>query len=293
MNILETFAGLKEIKNWVILIFASLVIFDGIIWNEIIFNAPGGNPEVYFLDVGQGDSELVVLPDNVKVLIDGGPDKKILGNVSSAFSYFNRHIDLAIMTHAQLDHFGGLIEILKRYQVGAFVWSGIGNDTASFAELEKVLKENKVPQIILAEGDRIKYKNNIFEILYPSGSLSSAKDLNDAALVIKFSSDKGKILFTADIGKKIEEYLARKYDLRADILKVGHHGSKYSSMENFLKEVRPKISVIEVGKNSYGHPTKDVLARLSDIGSKIFRTDKNGIIKLVLNSSQIDILAQK
>ena len=109
----------------------------------------------------------------------------------------------------------------------------------------------------------------------------------------RFSSPDGKALFTADNDKKVENYLAGKYNLSADILKVGHHGSKTSSVAEFLKAVSPKISVIEVGKNSYGHPTKDALARLADIGSRIFRTDKNGIIKLVLNNNKVNVFAQK
>lgn len=287
------FTAFPKIKNWVIIIFIFFIFLDVLVWREILFNSPDGKPGIYFLDVGQGDSELIELPGNVKFLIDGGPDGKVIGNLEDIFSYFDRRIDLVVMSHAQLDHFGGLLEVLKRYQVGAFVWSGIKNDTASFSELEKVLGENKIPQIVLAEGDRIRYQENNLEIIYPPGDLSAVKNINDAALVLKFSSDNGKALFTADIGDKIEKYLSQKYDLQADILKVAHHGSKYSSMESFLKEIQPKISVIEVGKNSYGHPTSDVLARLSDVGSKIFRTDKNGIIKLILNDGQIDILAQK
>lgn len=284
---------IKEIKNWVVLLVAVLVIFDGLVWHEIIFNRQNQTPEIYFLDVGQGDSELVVLSGNIKVLIDGGPDKKILENLPAVLSYFDRRIDLVVMSHAQLDHFGGLIEVLKRYQVGAFIWNGIKNDTESFKELQKVIEENKISQIILAENDKIKYKDEIIKIIYPSGDMDPVKSANDAALVLKFESKNGSALFTADIGKKVEQELAAKYDLTSDVLKVGHHGSKSSSFAGFLGEVNPKISVIEVGKNSYGHPTKEALDRLSDIGSKIFRTDKNGIIKLVLGNNKINVFAEK
>jgi len=286
----------SEIKNWVILIFIFLFVLDCFVWSEIVFNGKSKNPEIYFLNVGQGDSEMVVLQNNVKVLIDGGPDKKILENIPEVLSYFDRHIDLVVMSHPQLDHFGGLIEVLKRYQVGAFIWNGIENNTESFAELKKVIKENNIPQIILAEGDKIKYQENEFKVLFPSGNLlatDNKKNINDDALVLELASPNGSALFTADIGKNIEDYLIGKYNLNVDILKVGHHGSKTSSVAEFLKSVSPKISVIEVGKNSYGHPTKEALARLSDVGSKIFRTDKNGIIKLVLDNNKINVFAQK
>ncbi len=284
---------LSDTKNWLILISVFFIALDLFVWNEIIFNGKNKNPEIYFLNVGQGDSELVALPDKVKVLIDGGPDKKILGNISSIFSYFDRRIDLVIMSHPQLDHFGGLMEIFKRYDVGAFIWSGEKTGAASFQELEKTARQNKIPELFLAEGDKIKYQGNIFEILSPAKNSTSIKNINDDALVIKFTSqNNGKVLFTADIDDKVEKYLSQKYDLTADILKVAHHGSKYSSSLEFLKSVLPKISIIEVGKNSYGHPTKAALARLSDIGSKIFRTDKNGIIKMVLDNNKVNVFTQ-
>lgn len=163
----------KEIKNWVILLAIFLIVFDGLVWHEIVFNAPNNNSEIYFLNVGQGDSEMIVLPNNVKVLIDGGPaNNKILENISDVLSHFDRHIDLIVMSHPQLDHFGGLIDVLKRYSVGVFIWSGIENNTASFAELEKTIKENKISQIVLREGDKIKYQGDYLEIIYPPKNLS-------------------------------------------------------------------------------------------------------------------------
>ena len=284
---------LADTKNWIILIFVFLFVLDCFVWSEIVFNGKNKNPEIYFLNVGQGDSEMIVLPNNVKVLIDGGPDKKILENISDVLSHFDRHIDLIVMSHPQLDHFGGLIDVLKRYSVGVFIWSGIENNTASFKELQKVIEENKISQIVLREGDKIKYQGDYLEIIYPPKNLSGVKNLNDAALVLKFTSKSVTALFTADIGKKIEDYLVKRYDLKSDVLKVGHHGSKYSSAKEFLAEVSPKISIIEVGKNSYGHPTKEVLARLADIGSKIFRTDKDGIVKLTFDNGQIKIFSQR
>ncbi len=282
-----------KLSNRIILLLIFLIIFDGVVWAEIIFNKPNKNPELYFLNVGQGDSELVVLPGNIKVLIDGGPDNKVLGELSSIFPPFDRYVDLIILSHPQLDHFGGLIEILKRYGVGALIWSGIENNTASFKEFKKTVENNNVPEIILAENDRIKYQGNDFEILFPPKNLPPTKKLNDVALVIKFTSENKSALFAADIGKNIEKALIKKYDLKSDILKISHHGSKNSSAEEFLRNVSPKISVIEVGKNSYGHPTKEVLAKLSDIGSKIFRTDRNGTIKLTFNDNEINIFSRK
>ena len=116
--------------------------------------------------------------------------------------------------------------------------------------------------------------------------------------MIKFTDNIGtekaiKVLFTGDIGEKVEKYLTNNFDITADILKVPHHGSKYSSSEEFLAAARPKISSIEVGKNSYGHPTDEVLNKLASIGSQIFRTDQNGTIKIVISENEINIFKKR
>ena len=117
--------------------------------------------------------------------------------------------------------------------------------------------------------------------------------MNDTSLAIKFVNNGGQtqtnILFTGDIGEKNEKYLVNNFDIKVDILKVGHHGSKYSSSNYFLKAVNPKIAAIEVGKNSYGHPTKETLNGLALVGAQIFRTDQDGTIKLIVNSGEINI----
>ncbi len=282
-----------KIPSWIILLILFFVIFDVFIWWQVFFAGPNKNPEIYFLDVGQGDSELAVLPGNVKVLIDAGPNNKIISELSSVFSPCDRYIDLVILSHPQLDHFGGLIDVMKRYQVGAFVFSGKQGETAAFGELEKTIKENKIPVVVLGEGDKIKYRNDVFDVLSPPENLLSSAELNDTTLVMRLLSQGVKVLFTGDIDSKIEESLARKYDLDVDVLKVSHHGSRLSSSEEFLKAVSPKISVIEVGKNSYGHPTKQALSNLTSVGSQIFRTDKDGIVKLAVEDGEINIFKQK
>ncbi len=278
-----------KLDNWVILLVLFLVVFDIFIWAEILFNDPGKNTELYFLDVGQGDAELVVLPGGVKILIDAGPNNRILNQLSSIFSPFERYIDLIVLSHPQTDHFTGLIDVLKRYQAGAFISNGQEGTAQSFKDLEKIIKGNKIKTLILSEGDKIRYQDNYFEILSPSKNLLLSNELNDATLVMKLTSQNFKTLFTGDTSSLVENYLLQKYDLDIDVLKVAHHGSKFSSTENFLKSISPKISIIEVGKNSYGHPTEEVLNRLSMIGTQIFRTDQDGTIKLIINDRGINI----
>jgi len=209
----------------------------------------------------------------------------------------DRYIDLLVLSHPETDHFNGFIDVLKRYQVGAFIYNGRAGSAQSWKELAKIVEENKIPVFVLGQRDKIKNQDDFFEILSPNADFLRSKKLNDTSLVVKFvNNDKQtqiKALFTGDIGEKNEKYLADNFDIKADILKVGHHGSKYSSSDYFLKAVSPKISAIEVGKNSYGHPTKEVLDRLALVGSRIFRTDQNSIVKLSVKGNEINIFKKQ
>ncbi len=277
-------------KKYIFIIILFLVIFDFFIWGEIFFGGPNKNTELYFLNVGQGDSELIVFQNGVKILIDGGPTNKVSTELSSLISPFNHYIDIIILTHPESDHFSGLIDTVKRYKVGAFIFNGENKNSNNFDDLKKVLEKNSTKIITIAEGDKIKYLENRFETLSPNIN-SNLTSTNENSLVLKLISQNLKALFTADIGEKTEKYLIQKYGdyLQADILKVGHHGSKFSSSENFLAMVLPKISVFEVGKNSYGHPNEGVIERLKNLGSKILRTDQNGTIKIFVDSRKLNV----
>jgi len=283
-------------RRHLILLLVFLTIFDFFVWSEIVFGKAriaNKKSEVYFLDIGQGDSELINLAGGVQILIDGGPNKKILDELASILPTTDRYIDLIVLSHPQYDHFAGLIDVFKRYQVGAFIYSGRKGEIKAFEDLEKVIKENKIKTIVLTQGDKIKYQNNQFSILSPSEDFLKSKELNDTSLVISLQSEKAKFLFTGDIGFAVENYLTKNFDLKSDVLKVAHHGSKYSSSEEFLKKVNPKISVIEVGKNSYGHPTNRALNGLALVGSRVFRTDNDGTVKLVISEDKIGIFKRK
>lgn len=281
-------------KNRFFLAAIFLIIFNALIWHFIVFGSGGGDLEIYFLDVGQGDSQLAILPGGAKVLIDGGPNNRAVQELSSLLP-FNRYLDLVILTHAQEDHFAGLIEVLKRHKVGVFIFNGRPGTTAAFKDLEKAVKESGAKTIVLGEKDKIRHRENYFYVFSPSRNLLSGKEINDSSLVIKLVGEKTSALFTGDMTLAVENYVIEKYgsDLDVDILKVGHHGSKYASSENFLRAVSPKISVIEVGKNSYGHPTVEALNRLAAAGSEIFRTDKDGTVKLVVKNLKINVFKKK
>lgn len=235
---------------------------------------------VYFLPVGQGDSEFIELPGGVKILIDGGPpDALVLKNLDKILSPRDRYLDIVALSHVQLDHFGGLIEVLKRYDVGVFVWNGVPGETTAADYLMEVIKEKNISLISLAAGDVIRYDGSDVKVLWPLSADAIKTNLNETALVLELESNGKRALFTGDIGVKTENRIIADNLDKIDILKVGHHGSKFSSSANFLNALKPKAAIIEVGKNSYGHPTPEVLNRLADIGAQIFRTDRDGLIK--------------
>ena len=288
-------------KNLIILLLIFLSAFDIFIWHSILAGSVDIRPEIYFLDIGQGDSELVVLPSSsgssggkIKVLIDGGPrGPRLAERLSEILPFYDRYIDLVVLTHPQADHFAGLIDVFKHYKVGVFISNGVKGTAKSFQELESAVNNSSAQKIVLLAGDLISYKDYVFKFISPKPEFFDLPDLNHGSLVILFKAKNASALFTGDIGFKEEDYLLKNYDIDVDILKVSHHGSKYSSDANFLAAASPKISVIEVGKNSYGHPTQDALSRLMAAGSQIFRTDLDGTMKLDIAGDKILIFQNK
>lgn len=259
-------------KTKLFIVSLTIFVFLGF---SVIYLTRNKDFSVYFIDVGQGDSQLIRFSD-VDILIDGGPiNGKLINQLGSILPYTDRYIDLVIMTHPQEDHFGGLIDVFKRYNVGAFLYNGQKGDSLALADLEKAIMNNSSKVVIMNSGDKIKYKNLLFETIIDE----TQEDLNERSLVMKMSFNDINFLFTGDIGKKVENNIKNVVD-NIDILKVSHHGSKYSSSAQFLNVIKPKISVIEVGKNSYGHPAFETLDKLETINSKILRTDMLGTIKI-------------
>jgi competence protein ComEC len=221
---------------------------------------------VHVFDVGQGDGIFLELPDGNQILVDGGPDKTILSKLASAMLPWDRSIDLLILTHPHADHLDGLFEVAKRYRIGMVLESGSLHTIPEYAEWHALLRERGVPIIVARAGQRIAASDSIvIDVLAPADSMEgkSLKNVHDAMIVVKFSYGSTSVMLMGDAEKKIEYALMRTYsDLRADVLKVGHHGSKTSTSDDFLKAVSPRYAVISVGrKNRYGHPHQDVIDR--------------------------------
>lgn len=248
----------------------------------------GGPPvdsEFYFLDVGQGDAELV-RTERALYMIDGGKNDLAANALAGVLPFLRRRIDVLFVSHPEQDHLGGLFDVIRRYDVGAVVWNGERNDLWSSFSSE--LAARGIPFFALAAGDTVYQEKNIFRVAWPPAG-STPSDQNDQSLVLFFSNGTTTALYTGDVTEKVERVLAAEVSSTVDILKVAHHGSKYSSSRNFLEALRPLLAVIEVGKNSYGHPTQEVLSRLAGIGAGIFRTDHHGTIRITREAAGLRV----
>ncbi|MEK7612381.1 MAG: MBL fold metallo-hydrolase [Patescibacteria group bacterium] len=271
----------------IVFVIAVIVIANSIVWFSVARSVGlYDTSSLFFLDVGQGDASLLTLPGNVQILIDGGPRNGLaLRRIQEILPQGDRYIDMVMMSHPQADHFGGFLDVVSEYDVGAFVGNGIPGESNIYHELVSALHDKKIPYIQINTGDAIRYKNYDFAILNPVQGFFP-KDPNDASVVTRFSDGNGLgVLFTGDISIAMEQKLiARGTGLVSDILKVPHHGSKFSSGNAFLKAVSPRLAVVSVGKNNYGHPTKEALDRINVFAENIVRTDINGTIKIRIHN---------
>ncbi len=239
---------------------------------------------VDFLDIGQGDSIFIRTPQREKILIDGGPTSLILEKLNKEMPFYDRNIDLIILTHPEHDHLFGLLEVLKNYGVKNILWTGVKKETPEWKEWNKLIKEEGANIEIAKEGERVVMPESFIDVLYPINSLEGKtfKSLNNTSIVCKLVYGKTSFLFTGDIEKPVENKLIKNSNnLDSDVLKIAHHGSKTSSQPEFLEKVSPTIAVISVGKNNkYGHPSDITLANLKKFDIKVLRTDINGDIKI-------------
>lgn len=250
--------------------------------------------EVDFFDVGQGDAILIKTPDHQKILIDGGPDDAVIYKLGRSLPFYDKEIDLIILTHPHADHLAGLIEVLKRYKVKKILSNGVAHTTPEYIEWLEEIKKQGMPMEIAQAGQIINFDENVkLEIMYPSEDLAGkeVENLNNTSIVSKLTFGKTSFLFTGDAEVEVEEKLiSAGVDLIADILKVAHHGSKNATSQEFLDKVKPQIAIVMVGlKNKFGHPSQRVINRLEKMGTQILRTDKDGDIKILSNGEKLTI----
>lgn len=225
--------------------------------------------KIYFIDVGQGDSTLIVTPKNKKILIDGGEGKT---NVLFQYLLDRRinKIDYIIISHFDSDHCNGLIEIIEKMRVENIVMSKQSKESEEYKKNLEIIKQKNIKVSSVKAEDKIIIEKNLYTKILNPAEKFEFQDLNNNAIVAKLVYKDFSMLFTGDI-EKAEENLAKKYknELKSTILKVAHHGSKTSTSEEFLKYVEPQIALIGVGENNkFGHPNQITIEKLKNIRSQ-------------------------
>ena len=282
-------------KNFLKILLLFLLFANFLAWLAV-YDLSWHRPlEVVFFDIGQGDSIFIETPWKHQILIDGGPSSKVLEKLAKEMPFWDRTIDLVILTHPEKDHVSGLIEVLKSYKVENILWTGVVTDSFQYKEWLKRLELEGAEIKIAKAGQKIRAGKVLLDILHPLENLENQKikNLNNTSIVIRLSFFQNSFLFTGDIFQSREKKIIEQgIPLNSDVLKVGHHGSKTSTAEEFLKAVTPEIAVISVGENHYGHPHQEVLDRLAEAGAKLLRTDREGDIKIISNGSKLKIKMQ-
>jgi len=251
---------------------------------------------VSYFDVGQGDAELIRTPSAQNILIDGGPDKTVEQKLGSTLPFYDKTIDLMILTHPHADHLDGLIGVLKNYSVKRVFLPEMKNETSGYKEFLRIAQEKNIPVEYVTQGKRVTLGSfAALDILAPYDDEQSKTDINNASIVAKITYQKTRFMFTGDAEKPEEEHIARdRDDLTSDVLKVGHHGSKTSTSEEFLTEVHPSIAVISVGKNNkYSHPDREIIHRLEKNNITVYRTDEDGDITIKSDGAHVNASLEK
>ncbi len=235
--------------------------------------------QIHVLDIGQGDAILITTPEQNHILIDGGPDNKVLSELPKVMPYLFSKIDLLVLTHPHLDHVAGLVEIVDRYDVGAVLLNPVAYGSGAYEIFLDKIVGRKIYSANAAKDFRL--GDTYIDVLFPFQASLAESNPNNQSVVIMISQGGHKILLTGDAEKEEEEKLIG-YDLQADIFKAGHHGSKTSS--TLLDEIMPKLLLISCGVgNKYGHPHAETLQNADDLGIEVLRTDVDGNISIIFD----------
>ena len=265
-------------------------------------SSPDKNLHIIACDVGQGDAILITY-ESAQVLIDGGPDSKILDCLGKYLPFWDRKIEVVILTHPQLDHYGGLIEVARRYEIENFVANALDSSADAYQELKREISDRGIMVTNPTQSTAIRYGSLYIDIVHPSqsfllqnskftqttnntdvlGSFTSNIDPNEFSIVAILSFGEFDALFTGDLTPDVIPEVIAGGELKdVDFIKVPHHGSKNGLTQELIEATTPEAAVISVGKNNrFGHPHEQVLTLLKDFGVETLRTDEQGDIEIV------------
>lgn len=251
------------------------------IWSAV-WVLPDKKLHVVVCDVGQGDA-ILISKGTFQMLIDGGPDASVLNCLSKYMPFYDRRIEIVVLTHPQADHLNGFIDVAKRYNILQFVIGKQTNSTLGFKNLRQEINTKKIPTVDMYAGNNIKINQDLdFSVVWPTRGFVT-RDLNGYAIsgILKYGDF--SMMLTGDADSSIElAEMDTGLLMPVDVLKVPHHGSKNGMLASWLRLISPKVAIISVGKfNNYGHPTPKALNMLAKITDKVYRTDLSGSIEVV------------
>ncbi len=269
-------------KSLLILVFLATIILTSI-FVKTYFN---DQTQIVFCDVGQGDGAYIRIKNQYDILVDAGPDKRILDCLGKYMPFYDRTIELAILTHLQKDHVGGFIELLNRYGVKHIFTVQENPPTKTVQDLKTLIATKKIPVSYPHVGQTVDILDAKLSFFWPPKNFVpvSPSQENQFALVFFFNEKNKKALFTSDIDASVLKKLLQQPKQTIDILKIPHHGSKYGLDQTIFRLADIREGVISVGiNNSYGHPAKQIINLLKALKINIRRTDKEGNIIYTLD----------
>lgn len=265
----------------------------GCVWYVVVQEDRGGLLTFAALDIGQGDALFVEAPNGAQMLLDGGPNAMVLQKLSAVMPFYDRTIDVLVVTNPDKDHIGGFLDVLKRYEVAMVVEPGTVTKTQTYAALDKAIREEGSKRVIARRGMSIvldEARGVSLDIIFPDRDVSTFTT-NDGSVVARLVYASTSVMLTGDTTARTEKYLVRlatensasasSTPLKSTILKIAHHGSKTSSTPEFVAAVAPELAVISCGRgNMYHHPNQETLDTLAAANVPVRRTDKEGTIIL-------------
>jgi competence protein ComEC len=258
---------------------------------------PDGKLHVVFFDVGQGDAIFIHGPTGQQVLIDGGPDPAtLLARLGERMPFWDRSLDLVILTHPDADHLAGLVPVLERYRVGQVFDTGLPAHTPTCARWQELLAEKGIPVLDSRRGTQVTLGGEVtLTVLHPGPRLlaGTGADSNNNSIVTRLVWGQFSVLLPGDIEAEVERALIRSgAPLVSTVLKAPHHGSNTSSTQAFLEAVNPQLVVISVDQdNRLGHPAPEVLARLA--AYRVMRTDERGSVEVISDGQRLWIRTER
>jgi competence protein ComEC len=268
-----------------------LSLITAVVWRAV----EDDNLKVYFFDVGQGDAILIRTPSRQNIIIDGGPDNALVTKLGKSLPFYDQTVDLMILTHPHDDHLVGLIQVLEKYKVKQILYTGVLQPTDNYLAWLKVIKDKGINLKIARFGQKFVFDQVELQIIYPVDDLTNQpmENLNNSSIVSRLVYVQTDFLFTGDLEEAGEKEILKSSaeQLKARVIKIGHHGSDTSSGEEFLRAVEPDYAVISVGAdNNFGHPSRRIIKRLERLGIEILRTDDSGDIVFVTGGTDLDYI---